>query len=126
VLQIVEPLDELGVELGDSGGVGTFLIRGLDGFENGAENVEQLQQTCNDRLVGGELAVAQHAEEIFTGVGEFFEALESQEAGRAFDGVHRAEDIPEKFFILGALFEVGEAALHAVEAFLAFDEELAG
>jgi hypothetical protein len=36
-----------------------------------------------------------------------------------------AEDLPEQLGVLRSLFEVGQAAFHPVQAFLAFDEELA-
>jgi hypothetical protein len=40
--------------------------------------------------------------------------------------VHGAKDLIEESGVVGALLQIGEASLHAVEAFLAFDQELSG
>ena len=119
-LQIVEQADEGGVL------AVAFAVVGFDGAQDAAQPVHELKQAGDDGLVGGEFSVAQHAEEVFPGVGHFFESLEAEKAGCALDGVDGAKDFAEEFLILGTLLEIGKTALHPVEAFLAFDEELSG
>ena len=57
-------------------------------------------------------------------MGELLKALETKEAGGSLDGVHGAEDICDQFRIFGPCLEVGETALHSIQAFLALNQEL--
>src|ERR1700722_4071257 len=56
---------------------------------------------------------------------QLFEAFEAEETGRAFDRVDGAKNLPEQLGVLRTLLEISEAALHPVQTFLAFDQELA-
>ncbi len=98
---------------------------GFDGAKDAAQNVHQGQQTADDLGIGRELPLAQETEQIFSGVRERFEAAEAEEAGRALDGMHGAEDVRQQLSIARARFQVGEAPLHAVQALLAFEQEFA-
>ena len=49
----------------------------------------------------------------------------TEEAGRSLDGVHGVEDFRQQLRVAGASFEVGEAPLHAVQAFPAFEQKFA-
>jgi hypothetical protein len=102
-----------------------FRAFGLNGFKDGAETIEQLEKASDEGPIGDEFAFAQKAEQVFAGVREFFKALEAEETGSAFDGVHGAKDFTEQVGILRPRFQVGHAPLHAVEPFLAFDQEFA-
>ncbi len=95
----------------------------LDGLENRAQAVEQLQQAGDDRPVGGQLALAQLAQQVFSGVGQLFQPLEAQKPGGSLDRMHRAEDLSDQARILRTLFQVGQTALHAVQPLLALDQE---
>ena len=97
---------------------------GLNGLEDGAQAVEQLQQAGDERPVGDELSIAQQAEQVFSGVGQLFQPLEAEESGGSLDRMHGAEDIAEQRGVLRPLFKVGQAPLHAVQPFLALDQEL--
>src|SRR5271157_5622874 len=59
-------------------------------------------------------------------MGKAFKSLEAEEAGGSLDGVHGAKDFGNEGGVLGPLLEVGQAALHAVEPFLALDQEFSG
>jgi hypothetical protein len=111
---------------GDERGILAFALAAFcfNGFENGAQAVQQLEQAGDDGAVGGQFAFAQLAKQVFAGVGQLLEPLEAKEAGGSLDGVHRTEDIADQARILGALFQIGEATLHAVQTFLALDQEL--
>jgi len=52
----------------------------FDGFENRAQAIKQLQQASDDLAVRGQLAFAQQAEQIFSGVSQLFQPLEAQES----------------------------------------------
>ena len=115
-------------EARDDGGVfvlALVTVR-LNCAQNGAEPVEQLEQPGDDGRGGGELALAQKAEKIFAGVGQLLQPLETEKARGALDGVYGAKDFREQRGIAGICLEHSEAMLHAVQAFLALDEELAG
>jgi hypothetical protein len=103
----------------------SFRAGGVDGLKNAAEDIHEREQAADDAGMGGELAVAQQAEEVFSGVRERFEAAEPEEARRSLDGVHGAEDFRQQLRVAGACFKVGEAPLHAVQAFPAFEQKFA-
>ena len=103
----------------------SFRGGGLDGLEDAAKDIHEREQAADDVRIGGELAVAQQAQEVLSGMGERFEAAEAEEAGRSLDGVYGAEDFRQQFCVAGPCFEVGEAPLHAVQALPAFENEFA-
>jgi hypothetical protein len=102
-----------------------FRAGGFDGVKDAAQDVHKGQQSADDRGIGRELALAQQAEEVFSGVRERFEAAEAEEAGCALNGMHGAENFRQQLRVAGACFKVGQAPLHAVQAFLAFEKEFA-
>ena len=57
-------------------------------------------------------------------MGQLFKALKAEETGGSFNGVHRAKGLGKQRTVVRLLLEIGEAPLHAIEAFLALDEEL--
>ena len=101
----------------------TFGAVRLDGAQDAAQPVEEGEESADNLGSSGDAAVAQEAEKIFAGVGEGFEARETEKAGGALDGVDGAEDFREQAGIGGAGLELGEAPLHAVEPLLAFEQE---
>lgn len=104
------------LELFDEGGVVAFSLAGfsLDGFEDGAQAVEQLEEASDQRPVGDQFSIAEQAKQVFAGVGQRLEPFEAKESGGSLNCMYGAEDIAEKSSILGALLKIGEAALHAV------------
>ena len=82
-----------------------------------------MEQSGDDGCANLELAFAQHPQQVLARMGELFKALEAEEAGGSLDGMHRTEDVCQQGGIVRPLFQVGQAALHAVQAFLAFDQE---
>ena len=71
-----------------------------------------------------QFVVAQQAEQVFAGVCQFLQALEAEKARGSLNGVHGAKDFAQQGSILRPLLELGQAPLHAVQAFLALDQEL--
>ena len=57
-------------------------------------------------------------------MGQLFQPLEAQESRGSLDGVDRTEYFPQQAGILRPLLQIGQAPFHAVQAFLAFDQEL--
>ncbi len=101
-----------------------FIAIRLDGLEDGAQPVEQVQKARDNWTIGGNLSLAQLTQQVFTCVGQRFQPLEAQKPGGALDGMHRTEDLSNQSPILWPLLQVGQTALHAVQPFLALDQEL--
>ena len=100
-----------------------FAAGGLDGTENAAQDIHEREQAADDVRVGRKLTLAQQAKKVLAGVGKGLEAAKAEKTGCAFDGMHGAEDFREQLLVGGACFEVGQTPLHAVQAFLAFEQE---
>ena len=116
-LQLFQPADQAGIL------ALAFVAIRLDCLEDGAQPVEQVQQARDNRTVRGQLALAQLTQQVFSGVGQRFQPLEPQESGGSLDGMHRTEDLSNQSRILGPLLQIGQTALHAVQSFLALDQE---
>ena len=81
------------------------LASALDGLEDGAQAVQQLQKAGNDGPVGGQFPIAQQAKQILASVSKFLEPLEAKKSGGSLDGVHGAEDIAEQGGVLRPLLQ---------------------
>ncbi len=97
---------------------------GFNGLENIAQPVEQLKKRIDYCAVGGQLAVAQQAEQVFAGVSQLLKSLEAQKARGSLNGVHGAKNFRQQCGILRTFFEIREAPFHAVQPFLALNQEL--
>jgi hypothetical protein len=117
-LQFFKALDERGVI--------AFALAGfsLNGLEDGTQAVKQLEKAGDEWLVGDEFSIAQKSEQIFARVGQCFQTFEAQESSGSLDGVHGAKDFAQESGILRARLKICETPLHAVQSFLAFDQEL--
>jgi hypothetical protein len=102
-----------------------FRPSGFNGAKDPAQHVHEREQAADDGGIGGKFSVPQQAEQVFSSMGERFEPAEAEEASGALDGVHGAENIREQLRVAGARLQVGEAPLHAVQTFLAFEKEFA-
>ncbi len=92
-------------------------------LENRTQRVEQVQQTRNDGRIRRQLAIAQQTQQVLTRMGQLFQPLETEKTRRAFDRVHRAKDLGDQRSILRTLLQIRQAALHAVQPFLALNQE---
>src|SRR5208337_337084 len=101
-----------------------FVAIRLNCLEDGAQPVEQVQKARDDWTIGGQLTFAQLTQQVFAGMGQRFQPLEAQKSGGALDGMHRTEYLSNQSRILRPLFQIGQTALHAVQPFLALDQEL--
>ncbi len=91
--------------------------------KNRAQAIEQAQKLGNDQCARGHRALAHQAEQILARVGQLLKTRESKEARRAFNRVHRAEDLADERRVGGLRLKLREAALHAVQPFLALDKK---
>ena len=103
-----------------------FGARGLDRPQDAAQAVHESKRAADDLRTRGQAALAQQAEQILSSVRENLEATEGRKSGRAPDGVYRTEDLSQQLGIAGTRLQVGEAALHPVQPFLAFEQKIAG
>ncbi len=117
-LQLREPRNQSGVVSF------TVVAFGFDRLQYFAEAVEQRQKRGNHRGAGRHFAIAQQAEKILAGMSQLFQPLIAKESRGSLDGVHGAEDLSQKLFILRPFLQFRKAPLHAVQPILALDQEL--
>ena len=86
-LELLEILDQRTI------GSVSLLVLGLDRLQDGTKTVKEMETTSNDGCADGELAFAQHPQQVFARVSEPFKAFEAQEASGSLDGMHRTEDV---------------------------------
>ncbi len=98
-----------------------FGAGGLNGAQDAPQPIEQSQQPADDRRADGQLAFAQQSEETLSRMGERLKPAEAEESRSALDGVHGAKNLRNQLGIAGARLQVGQAPLHAVQPFLAFE-----
>ena len=111
----------------DVGGVQVALDAGLlDLAEEGADDVDHLQQDGRDLGREVELSVAQLRQDVLADVRDSLEPVEGEEAAGALDGVDRAEDRGEEGARARVLLELDQCAVELVEVLVALDQELLG
>ncbi len=74
--------------------------------------------------VGRERFVPEQGEEVLPGVGELLELLHSEEAPRALDCVHGAENPVEAGTVAGVVLQLHQIPVHLLEILEALDREL--
>jgi hypothetical protein len=83
-----------------------------------------LQQSGDNCAVGNQLALAQHPQQVLARVRQFLQPLEAEKTRGSLDRMHRTKNLSDQSRILRPLLQVGQTPLHAVQTFLALDQEL--
>ena len=83
-----------------------------------------MQQAGNHVAIGRQLAIAQQRQQVLARMRQFLQPRETEESRGSLDGVHGAEDVRQQPRVGRPRLQFGQAPLHPVQAFLAFDQEL--
>ena len=116
-----------GVQARDEVGIVALRLRlgGFKLFQQGADVVEAFQNQ-GDRFRGDlQLAIAQLAQHVLAGVRDTLQSRQPKEPTGTLDGVHQAENIPQKLRVVRVLLQLNQFDIELREALVRLGKKFA-